>query len=54
MIQVLRDIALEKRQGIFLILAKSNRLYGPAIETRWRRYFPQPFRMNLGSTQPPV
>ena len=30
------------------------RLDGPGIESRWRRDFPQPSRLVLGPTQPPI
>jgi hypothetical protein len=29
-------------------------LYGPGIESRWRRYFPHPSRPALGPNQPPL
>ena len=35
-------------------MATRCRLNGPGVESRWRRYFPQPTRLALWATQPSV
>jgi hypothetical protein len=35
-------------------IATSYRLEGPGIHSRWGRDFPQPSRLALGATQPPI